>query len=285
MSVVINIKQQINTDLAKKILSNKQGAIDFLTKVRGQKVDKKLSTAELWNMVVSEWNYDIALPIIRAMFKETKKYKRGKDADSVVVLLRQEWESLKLGNFNWPFSQNDFDGFVQRINSQDEIDGYTKDSQVKEAAVKFRRIKEINTYRNDFIETLIFDTSEDILPTLSHHRGVDFFIDGISFDQKVSRSVTQQFIRAKGENWKQEAIENPLEVASYLYALQDEGRFDANPRLLVVYLDEDISANTIKQCVSRVDFREPRSVSFEFNHKREGVKAYRTPCIVILLHN
>ena len=44
--------------------------------------------------------------------------------------------------------------FVQRVNSE-KIDWFKKDEKVKYAAVKYRRIKEINTVRNDFIETLI----------------------------------------------------------------------------------------------------------------------------------
>jgi hypothetical protein len=43
--------------------------------------------------------------------------------------------------------------------------------------VKFRRLKEINTLRNDFLETLIFDKNQNIIPTLQHNRGVDFFIN------------------------------------------------------------------------------------------------------------
>jgi len=98
-------------------------------------------------------------------------------------VLIKEWQSLKLGDITWPFSQGAFDEFVQRVNSEKE-NGFVKDEKVKVAAVKYRRIKEINTVRNDFIETLIFEKNGNILPTLNHRRGVDFFINGISFDQK-----------------------------------------------------------------------------------------------------
>lgn len=147
---------------------------------------------------------------------------------------------------SWPFSQGQFDAFVQSLNSQ-TIARTEKDEKVKDAAVRYRRLKEINTARNDYLETLIFNKNENILPTLSHNRGVDFFVDGVSFDQKVSRSVTGEFMREKGENWREIAKQNPLEVAKYLYQYQDEGRFGAEPRLLVVYLDEDISVLDLKQ--------------------------------------
>jgi len=86
----------------------------------------------------------------------------------------------------------------------------TKDSKVKNAAIKYRRIKEINTKRNDYLESLIFLKNDNIIPTLAHTRGVDFFINGVSFDQKVSRSVTNEFKKDFGVDWKKEAINNPI---------------------------------------------------------------------------
>jgi len=199
-------------------------------------------------------------------------------------LLIKEWELLKLGNIEWPFSQGDFDGFVQRINSENNS-GLVKDEKVKVAAVKYRRIKEINTVRNDFIETLIFEKNENILPTLNHHRGVDFFIDGISFDQKVAKSPTNQFKKKFKDNWKEEAVKNPGLVAEYLYKYQDEGRFGADPRLLVVYLDEDISIQKIRDIIKNTDLNKPIEINFSFKHKVQGEKSYKVPCFVILLYN
>lgn len=292
--MITDITQQFSADLAKKIFANKKNALTYLlilnktTPVLGLFNDSgkvcKMTSSELWGLVVNTWSYELAKPIIRDLFRQTNKYKRGTEASHAVGLLREEWEKMNLGNFEWPFSQGDFDNFVQRINSTDDC-SQEKDDKVKIAAVKFRRIKEINTYRNDYIETLIFEKSDAILPTLCHNRGVDFFINGISFDQKVSRSVTNEFKKDHKENWKSAAIGNPLEVAKYLYSLQDENRFDANPRLLVVYVDEDISANTIEQKIAETDFYHPGTVRFSYNHKIHGEKSYATPCITILLHN
>lgn len=299
--MIIDIKHPITEQLAKKILANKANAIDYLKRLNKEEVNSQLynargnvrtslSSQEVWFMVVKEWNYHIAKDIIRDMFRSTQKYRNGKEAFTAVTTLRQRWQELNLGDFQWPFSQGNFDEFVQRINSEHLSEniianGDLKDDKVKQAAVKFRRIKEINTYRNDFIETLIFEQCEDILPTLSHTRGVDFFINGISYDQKVSRSVTNQFKAKYKDNWRNQAIENPEIVAEYLYSLQDEARFDANPRLLIVYIDEDISAQTIENTIKQTDFFNPKTVCFTFNHKTGGKKSYSTPCIVILLHN
>jgi len=70
-----------------------------------------------------------------------KNIKDGKEADNAMDVLIKEWQSLKLGDITWPFSQGAFDEFVQRVNSEKE-NGFVKDEKVKVAAVKYRRIKE-----------------------------------------------------------------------------------------------------------------------------------------------
>jgi len=296
------IKSKLSEDLAKKILGNYNNALNYLLKLNEIKPVKGLNfktvsrgknkgasvpaiePADIFKLVVNSWDYDVSKKIIRELFKETKKYTSGKEANNVMDVLIKEWESLKLGGIQWPFSQGDFDGFVQRINAEN-ADGFVKDEKVKVAAVKYRRIKEINTVRNDFIETLIFEKNQNILPTLNHRRGVDFFINGISFDQKVAKSPTNQFKNKFKDNWKQEAINNPALVAEYLYEYQDEGRFGADPRLLVVYLDEDVSIQKIRETIKKIDLDIPIEINFSFKHKVQGAKSYKVPCFVILLHN
>jgi len=296
------IKSKLSEDLAKKILGSQDNAINYLLRLsEHKKVDgllfkvinrgknkgtsvPNIAAKDIWKVVVNNWDYETSKNIIRELFKETKKYESGKDANNVMDLLVKEWDSLRFGKIEWPFSQGDFDGFVQRINSEKST-GIVKDDKVKVAAVKYRRIKEINTVRNDFIETLIFEKNEHILPTLNHRRGVDFFIDGISFDQKVAKSPTNQFKTRFKDDWRQEAINNPALVAEYLYRHQDEGRFGADPRLLVVYLDEDISIQKIREIIKQTDLNKPTEINFSFKHKVQGDKSYKVPCFVILLHN
>lgn len=292
------IKSQISDETAKKIFGKKDNAEEYLLKLKDKrevkglitKITKQgpekvcLNTKDLWKTIVNNWNYDEALPIIRDIFECTKKCARGREADRAMIILLDEWNKLKLGSVQWPFSQGAFDEFVQRVNSEN-CDGLVKDEKVKSAAVKYRRIKEINTVRNDFIETLIFEKNQSILPTLNHRRGVDFFIDGRSFDQKVAKSPTNEFKRHYGENWREKAIQNPSEVAKYLYTYQDEGRFGADPRLLVVYIDEDVSIERIKSQIDSLDLNNPVEVNFTYKHKLQGEKSYKVPCFVILLFN
>ena len=277
---VFDIKSRIDYDLVKKIFSNTQNGKLFLEKINIK--TKSLTTKEIYNAIVNNWDYDIALPIIREIFKNSDKFKRGSNGAETVKILLKEWKELGFGDVGWPFSQGAFDNFVQSLNSEN-ISRNLKDEKVKIAAVKYRRIKEINTERNDFLESLIFLKNDNIIPTLSNTKGVDFFINGISFDQKVARSVTKEFIKDFGDNWKEYAIKNPQKVAEYLYRLQDEGRFGSNPRLFIVYLDENISPLLVKETIEKTNLNKPLDISFTYNHKDVGEKSYKTQAFVILL--
>jgi hypothetical protein len=287
----MEIKEKFNSDLSKKIFSNSKNKLLYLKELEvklGEDFNLKKSTKPkiLDEFIVRNWKYEISKNIIRKLFKESEKYKRGKEADTVMKILVKEWKKKNLGEVSWPFSQGDFDNFVQRINSLNEI-GEIKDEKVKLAAVKFRRLKEINTLRNDFLEILIFEKNQNIIPTLNHIRGTDFFIDGKSFDQKVSRSVTKQFQKDFGENWKEKAIKNPAQVAEYLYKYQDEGRFGADERLLIVYLQENIKVEKIREIIENTNLEKPLEINFEYLHNKgkstEKTKTYKVQCFCVLL--
>ncbi len=73
-------------------------------------------------------------------------------------------------------------------------------------------------------------------------------------------------------------------VDEYLYKFQDEGRFGADPRLLVVYLDEDISIGRIQEIIENTDLEKPLEINFTYKHKNHGEKIYKVKCFVILLY-
>lgn len=281
---VFDIKNRIDTKLVQKIFGNTKNSIYFLRQICDDNFSNNLKSQEIYNLIVQKWDYEVALPVIRKIFKETEKFEKGLQAENTIKILLNEWKELKFGEIKWPFSQGAFDNFVQGINSE-KSSRTIKDEKVKDAAVRYRRIKEINTERNDFLESLIFEKNKNIIPTLSHKRGVDFFINGISFDQKVSRSVTDKFKDDFQENWKNKAIENPALVAKYLYEQQDEGRFGSSPRLYIVYLDEDISPIAIKNSIEKINLDEPLDITFTFRHKNTGERTYKTQAFVILLGN
>lgn len=280
---VFVIKERIDFNLVKKIFGNAQNAKIFLNKI-GIINFNKANARDTFNAIVKNWDYQQARPIIREIFKNSLKFKMGLDGENTIKILLDEWQKLGFGNLEWPFSQGAFDNFVQSINAENTSRD-NKDEKVKNAAVRYRRIKEINTERNDFLESLIFLKNENIIPTLAHSRGVDFFINGISFDQKVARSVTNEFKKDFKDEWRSHAIRHPDLVAKYLYTHQDEGRFGANPRLFVVYLDENISPLKVKNIINQSNLNKPLDITFTYSHKDIGERTYKTQAFVILLSN
>ena len=289
----MNLKEKFNSDLCKKLFANSSNKITYileLEKILNTKfwIKKTTKPSILDEIIVKNWDYNLSKDIIRKLFLDNPKYQRWKEADNVMSILISEWKRLNLWDLEWPFSQWDFDNFVQRVNQLSDS-WEIKDDKVKFAAVKFRRLKEINTLRNDFLETLIFESNDNIIPTLNHRRWVDFFVDWLSFDQKVSRSVTNEFKKNHWEDWKQEAINNPSKVAEYLYKYQDEWRFWADERLLIVYLDENVSVNKIKQIIEETNLDTPLEINFSYTHSKwkpnETIKNYKVNCFCILLYS
>ena len=121
------IKSKLSDDLAKKIIGNKDNALNYLLKLhkiksisqlkfriisRGKNKGKRvldIDTKELWKIVVDNWNYEISEGIIRDIFKQSEKYKNGKEANNSMEILINEWKKLNLGNIEWPFSQGAFE--------------------------------------------------------------------------------------------------------------------------------------------------------------------------------
>ena len=281
----VDIKNIISTKELKKIFGNAKNGADFYFMLTNEKISTS-PASKVWEIILRSWNYDKSLKLIREQFIDTEKYKNGKKSEEALDVLLQEWKDKNFGSVEWPFSQapHAFDNFVQSINSE-KTGRDKKDCKVKSASVRYRRIKEINTARNDFIETLIFEKNKNIMPTLRHSKGVDFFVDGMQFDQKVSRSVTKEFKEKHGDNWKKQAMENPQEVAEFLYTYQNETRFDPDPRLYVVYIDEDVSVKTVQEIINNTNLEQPIDISFTYTNEKEYKQTYKTKCFIILLYN
>ena len=281
------LKNAISVEEIKKIFPNKSIKSEYLSELalltKTVEFDIK-SEKDIDEAIVRSWNYDVSKTIIREMFRKTDKYSNGKNSAYELEELMNSWKRLNLGDLEWPFKAMAFDQHVHRINNS-SLSETEKDEILSKEIVKFRRIKEINAKRNDYIEYLIFENCDDIIPTLAHRRGVDFYIHGYPFDQKVSRSVSKQFIEQYGENYRRIAIENPVSVAECLYKYQDEERFGAEPRLLVVYLDTDLSLSDIEKSFNKVNFNEPYKIKFEYKHSDNVVKTHETCCYIILLYN
>lgn len=282
----MNINKTISIDEIKKIFSNKNEKTEYLTKLyKETNITKDIpkTIKAIDEEIINTWNYEISNKIIRKLFQNTDKYKVGEFSSHAIKEMINEWEKLKLGEIKWPFSAKGFDQYIQSVNKRD-IPEKEKDTIVQKDAIRFRRIKKINTARNDFIEYLIVKHNDNVTPTLRHSRGVDFYIDGIPFDQKVSKSVTTEFQNDYGENWKNYAIAHPEEVGKYLYKYQDENRFGAEARLLIVYLEDNINEEDIYKCINKANLKEPYHIKFDYIHSHNIRKTYETNCYIILLH-
>ena len=280
------LKERINEQEIKTIfnsISSKKMYLKemYITKNITLKIPNK--NKDLDNAIINTWDYDISKEIIRSLYKNTDKYIHSKRSYNLLKKRIKEWNDLKLGKIEWPFSPMAFDSHIRSINSM-TISSKEKDQLIINEVIRFRRIKEINTLRNDYIEYLIVENNDNIIPTLKHNKGIDFYIEGIPYDQKVSRSPTKKFIEDfKDINYKTYAIKNKNKVAEYLYKYQDSERFGYNNRLLVVYLDQDVTDKDIERCFKEVDFSKPIHLNFTYDLKGSK-KEYQTNCYVILLY-
>ena len=219
------------------------------------------------------------------MFFHSEKYLSGIECKNDIDFLIDDWNRNNLGVIEWPFSAANFDGYVARLNRRTEFSEKDKDNILAEEVIKFRRIKDINTKRNDYIESLIVLYNKNIIPTFRHNRGLDYYINGEPFDQKVSRGVGKAFKNEFGDGYYNIAINHPELVAKSLYENQDEERFDDDPRIYVVYLDDNISSDTIEQAIIDTDFNNPIEIDFEYRHSNRNILLHRTHCYILLLHN
>ena len=282
------LTDRITINEIKKIFDNRERKMEYLLRLFETmeiEIQVPRTLKEIDECIIDNWNYEISKDVIREMFFETDKFNNGIAAKDEIDYLIKNWHEHRLGEIEWPFAAMNFDQHVARLNRRNDISEEEKDQIIATDTIKFRRIKDINTKRNDYIESLIVAHNDNIIPTFRHSRGVDFYINGEPFDQKVSRSVGGAFIDKFGEDYYDVAIRNPEFVAMSLYENQDEERFDADPRLYVVYLDSDVSTENIERSILDCDLYEPYEIAFDYYHSNSERVVHETYCYVILLHN
>jgi hypothetical protein len=292
----MNIKDGITGEQVKLILGGLKTQVLFLWNMRlvwnlpvkvNRKGDEVLDISKIGNVtdcIVRNWEYVSCRDMLRSMFILSDKYWCGKNAKELFNYYRDKYP---YGDYNFPFVSNNFDDYIVKNGVYPSVKDVNKFEssldKVKKDVEKFIYLKIFNTLRNDYIEYLIFNSSIDVIPTFSHIGGIDFYINGIGFDQKVSRSVTNQFKKEYGDNWRDVAVNNPLEVCKYLMMYGDESRFSNVPRLFVVDIDGNYELDGIEKIISNINFDSPRDVDYVYNHKSTGEKEYSCPVICILL--
>lgn len=265
-----------NTNIKRRYLS-------ILSEATGIVFDNIRTINAVNNAIIDSWNYELSKQIIRDLFIETEKYLNNRNSGHKLEELMDEWQNLGLGNFEWPFLPIRFDQHVHILNRRNLTEA-EKDRILSKETIKYRRIKDINAQRNDYIEYLIFENNANIIPTLKNAKGVDFYINGEPYDQKVARSVGANFIEEYGNNYKNVAINNPHLVAKNLYESQDEARFGHEARLLIVYLDSDLTLTDIENSLHAVDFDNPLEIEFSYTFSTGETNIFSANCFVILLH-
>lgn len=278
--------KEIRIEEIKKIFGNQEVKKQYLQKLfEITKSTNEISrtNAGIDRQIIETWNYEVSIKILRELFLSSNKYKYCKECAVLVDQAIKSWDEKELGTIAWPFSAQAFDQRVHMINNSD-MSEEDKDAVLCSEVIKFRRIKDINAKRNDFIEYLIFTYNDNVIPTFRNNRGVDFYINGEPFDQKVGKSVGKAFIEKYGDGYRQIAIENPKLVAISLYENQDENRFGDEPRLLIAYLDNDVTSDDIERCIKKADLKKPIQLEFDYFHSNNTTNHHITQCYVILLH-
>lgn len=271
----------------KKIFSNTENKKNYLIELfketgNTSKIEKNIE--KLDEQIITSWSYETSKKIIREMFRNHPKFLMQQKLDIEIDKAMNDWNTLDLGDFEWPFSAMSFDQHVHSLNRNKNLSEEEKDLFLTKEVIKFRRIKQINSLRNDYIESLIFD-NDNIIPTLGNRKGVDFYINGEPFDQKVGKSVGKAFIKEYGENYREVALNHPELVAKSLYENQDEERFGDEARLLIVYLDSNVTSKKIQEQLKKIDFSSPYEITFDYKHSNNIIISHKTKCFVILLHN
>lgn len=179
------------------------------------------------------------------------------------------------------------DGSLDKIKRNRDL---TPDERAEEAADLARRYvimgarAEARHDKAEYIVYKIIKKSRNFIPTMTNTRGVDFFVNGRGWDLKTTDSPTGEF-KEKHPDWRQAAIDNPEEVAKYLYQGQHAERFTDTPRLFVIdsgkYTDETERDEALEKAIENV---KPIPVNFEYKHKGEKEKRkYRTKAMVVVL--
>ena len=293
--VSTNIKREINTFTLKKIFDAPsarelagllyKGDRDKYTTKRG---NFKIPSKEVWEILSQYWDYEFALQFVRHKLSSQNaigcyNYSKWNGYISSEKNYIKELQKLQNGleKYEWQCKQGSIDQKIQLINRKQKISQRDRERQVKMMALNQLSITKLNTLRNDFIEYLLFLNNEKMFPTLKHSSGVDYFIDGIPFDQKVSKGLGENFVREHGlENSLTVARNNKDKLAISLFNNQDTFRFDNSSvnRIFIVFTDTDISPSEVRFKLKQVQWGQPMSLMGCLNGK---VIPFHCHCVLI----
>lgn len=166
---------------------------------------------------------------IKTLFSEKIKKRRETVSDEELKL-----ELLKVENFSWGVIQGNLDQKIQT----EYVRRFIKYEDVMKA-VEHKLHDDITNYVicswfNHWTTVLIEDhigLHPKVIPTIKNIRGIDLFFDNQPFDLKVT-----YFPRGFDP---ETAINNPKELAIWMYENQGAQRFGSDNRIFVILLDKN----------------------------------------------
>jgi len=283
--MINDIRDNISIENVKKIFGNKDNAIEYLLSYTNlTHSNLKIQTPEfLYNEIFNRWNYEDVKFFTRHIAKQ-KKYslselkKNIKNYEETKKIIEEEFNGQK----SWAFNVMAYDSkLTSTIRKNDDflvgLDEHLID--IKKNYI----IKSHTIFRSFLYEYYLIKHHEEILPTLSNNKSVDFFYNGKNFDLKNASSVTDNFKIDFGNQWMRDALNNPQTVARYLYENQNENRFDSSPRIFIVELENKIKSITaIEKDCRDLNFGETHKIDFDYiiNGKKEN---FTTESLVVFI--
>jgi hypothetical protein len=275
----------LNADDIKKIIGNKNNAVNFLVHTNIKTPHKELSklkSEEVYDLLMSHFDYDtfhlyVRLESMKSKYSNDNFLKYSKKYIECAEIIENRYNNNK----SWAFNPSTYeDEQINTIRRHGNIGDSIKEHLEK--CEKNLIIKSYNNSRSFLFEYFLIRSNDKILPTLSNSKGVDLFFNR-KWDLKNTSGVTKEFRDFYGDDWKEIALKNPKIVAEYLYKNQGDYRFDNNDRLFLIDLSDNIKkVPEIEVMCKNFNFNEVHSISFD--KKINGVlKNYAANAMVVFI--
>jgi len=140
-------------------------------------------------------------------------------------------ELSKVSEFSWGAVQGQLDRRIQSkyIRKIATFEGLVGNTQLHNDFTNYVICAWFNHWTTTLIEQHIC-SHDRVIPTIKHKKGVDIFFDGQPFDLKTTNLPRNYDVSS--------ALENPSDLAVWMYEEQGEQRFGADNRLFVIMLDK-----------------------------------------------
>ena len=215
---VLNLKLSCIKVLQLKMLASE---LDISNRGKATEIIKRIFERQPNDEIINEF--------IKQRYTERIKERRIIISDDAL-----KRELMKVKTFSWGVVQGQLDQkiqaeYVRRIVRYDDLLNNVK-AKLHDDVTNYVICTWFNHWTTVLIEEHI-STHTKVIPTIKNIKGIDIFFDGQPFDLKVTylpRDYDPIY-----------AIENPKELAIWMYENQGAQRFGADNRFFVVLLDKE----------------------------------------------